>query len=65
MENKELFELFERLASEEGSDVQNGDRLLAVAVRLSGVQIASGLAMIAQSLDEIRGEMLNQRMTSR
>ena len=40
-----------------------GSALIALAIRASGIQIGNGLAVVAQSLDEIRGEMLNQRLS--
>jgi hypothetical protein len=64
MEMKELNDLFERAIGEAG-DAPNPDYALALAVRVSGMQIANGLAMVAQNLGEIREEMLNQRLTSR
>lgn len=64
MEMKELNDLFEQMIGQK-SAAPNPDYALAVAVRLSGVQIANGLAMVAQNLGEIREEMLNQRLTNR
>ena len=40
-----------------------GSALIALAIRASGIQIANGLAVVAQSLDDIRGEMLNERLS--
>jgi hypothetical protein len=64
METKELNDLFDRVISQAAA-ASNPDLALALAVRLSGMQIANGLVMVAQNLGDIREEMLNQRLTSR
>ena len=65
MDMKEMNELFERLIVAEGAEAAGGDCALALAVRLSGMEVANGLAMVAQNLGEIRDEMLNQRLQTK
>ncbi|MCP9484907.1 MAG: hypothetical protein MSC30_03525 [Gaiellaceae bacterium MAG52_C11] len=63
MELSEIDDLLKRMVDQRiREDNVDGDVVLALAVRGSGINIGNALAMIAQNLGEIRDEMLNQRM---